>query len=186
MSNIKSLFIIIESKHRSSFSSQNQTLHRRIHNVDYYPYVPGLVNVFKACLIVKMIFLPMTSIYTNTFLTWNIWSGDIYNLQFTPIKWHNNITRIMKNDTFNACVESSNIVVTYFGVLFITIQTFFQLSGISTYIHTISHRYINHLSYHIVWVSHCRVNVRTEISRRIHPMCTMWYTFTITNKMCVQ
>ena len=40
--------------------------------VDSSLYVPGMMNVLKACLIVQIIFLPMTSGYTNTFLTYNI------------------------------------------------------------------------------------------------------------------
>ena len=75
-----------------SFSSQIPTLYIRyhilrirVHNVSYSPHMPGLVNVVKGCLIV-MIFLPMTTGYTNTLITWNIQSGDIYNLQFTLIK----------------------------------------------------------------------------------------------------
>ena len=74
-SNIKLLFIILVSKHRSYFSSKNLLLYiqyqsfcRRIHNVAYSPYVPGLANVIKVCLIMKIIFLPVTSRYTNTSL----------------------------------------------------------------------------------------------------------------------
>ena len=143
------------------------------------------MNDVKACLIVRMILLPMRSGYTNTLLTCNIRSGDIYNLQFTPIKWQNNITRIMWNVMFYAYVESSNIVVTYLHALVIKIWTYLQQYGISTYIHTILHRYINTLYYHIVGVSHFRENMCTIISMRIHPVCTMWYAFTITEKICV-
>ena len=147
MSNIKLLFIVLVSNQRSSFLFkkrisyiQYQNLRIRIHNVAYFLYVHVLANVVKAYLIFQIIFLPVMARYTNTLLTWNIWSGDIYILQFTPIKWRNNITRIMWNDTFNAYVESSDTVVTYLPALVITIWTYLQQSGISTYIHTISHR----------------------------------------------
>ena len=70
---------------------------------------------------------------------------------------------------FNACIDSSNVVVTYLHVLFITIRKYLQQYGISTYIHAISHGHIIAVSYHIVRVSHCKENVRTVIARRIHP-----------------
>ena len=147
MSNRKLLFIIIVSKQRSYFSLNNQLsyiwyhkLHKRIYNVAYSMYVSSLANVVKAYLILQIIFLPIPARYNNTLLPRNIQSEDIFNLQFTPMKWRNNITRIMWNYTFNAYVESSDTVVTYLPALVITIWTYLQQSGISTYIHTISHR----------------------------------------------
>ena len=67
------------------------TLHRRIHNVAYYTYVPGLTNSVKAYLIVQMIFLTMMDRYINTWLNFNIRSGSIYNIKFTLNKLQNNI-----------------------------------------------------------------------------------------------
>ena len=150
-----------------------------------FPCVPGFADVVKDCLLVRTILLPMTSVYINTLLICDIRSRDMYNLQFTPIKWRNNIFGIMLNYTFNACVESRKYCSHIFASV-ITIWTYLQRSGISTYIYTISHSHINPVSYHIVHVSHCREILCTVISRRIHPMCTMWYDFPITEQMCVR
>ena len=61
----------------------------------YSPYVPGLENFFKACLIGQMVSKTMTAGYINKFLTCNIGSGAIYNIQFNPIKSRNSIDRII-------------------------------------------------------------------------------------------
>ena len=103
-----------------------QTLGRRIHNGSYSLYVLGLENSVKAYLIVWITFVTMTDKYINTLLTCDILSGAIYNIKFTPIKWWNNIALIMWNDTFNAYVESSNIVVTCSREVVITILTYLQ------------------------------------------------------------
>ena len=134
----------------------------------------------------QMLFKTITSRYINTSLTCNIRSGAIYNIKLNPIKWQNNIPLINWNYMFNACVEKWNILFTCFCMLVITIQTYSQHSGISTYIHTISYKHINPVSYHIVRVSHCRVNVRTVTYMHINPGCTMWYDCTITEQICVR
>ena len=131
-------------------------------------------NVIKACMIVRMIFLPMMAGYINMSLNCDIWSRAIYNVQFLLIKWQDNTALIIRTATFNACVESWKIVLTYSRALVITIQPYLHQLGILTYIYTIYRGNVNPVSYHIVRVSHCQEDVSTLISRRIHSMCTMW------------
>ena len=153
---------------------------------DFIRTVPGFANAVKACLIVRTIFVTVMAVYIHTSLSCDIGSRAIYYMQFTPIKWRNNIARIMWNNTSNACLESSNILVTCSRALVITIRMYLRQSGISTYIHTISHRNTNLVSYHIARMSHFQANVHTVISRRIHPMRTMWYSCPIIELMCVR
>ena len=91
----------------------------------FLPMTAGYINtsltcnilsraIVKACMIVQLIFLPMTDGCINTSLTFYIQYGAIYNLQFNPIKWWNNITRIIWNNMFNACIESRK----YFSNIF--------------------------------------------------------------------
>ena len=56
---------------------QYQTLLRRINHITCSPYIPVLEKIVKACLIVRMMFLPMNYRYINNLLTWDIWSGAI-------------------------------------------------------------------------------------------------------------
>ena len=108
----------------------------------------------------------------------------IYNL--LRLNDGNILLRIIWKDTFNTCVESSNIIVTCSRALVITIQTDLQNFVISTYIHKISHEHINPVSYHIVRMSHWWANVRMVKSRRIHSVCPRWYYCPITEQICVR
>ena len=108
------------------------------------------IAIVQACHIKLMIFLPTTAWYISTFLTCNIQSGAI--CINNNLIWLNDgiiSLQIMWNGTFNAPVESSKIVVTCPRAYVIQIRTHLQYSSISTYIHTIPHRHINPVSYHI-------------------------------------
>ena len=66
----------------------------------------------------------------------------------------------------NACLESQKYCSHIF-TLVIIILTYLQHSGIS-YIYTLSHGYINPVSYHILHVSHCQLNVST-VKTQVYP-----------------
>ena len=87
------MIILLVSKHRFSFSSQNLIFLYSIPDLTYenpYPsrfarityskYLPGLGGFVKACPIMRMSFKIMTAGYINTLLTWDIESRAIYNL----------------------------------------------------------------------------------------------------------
>ena len=74
-------------------------------NLSYTLLVTVLVNVDKACTIVWMVSETITDEYINKYLTRAIISRAIYNIQVTLIKWWNNISCVVWNDTFNACDE---------------------------------------------------------------------------------
>ena len=186
------------SKHSFSFSSQNLTfvysmpdLTRRIHNlvgferVYYSLSIPVLDNSVKSCSIVWTLFKTFTAVYINKYLTCNIGYRAIYYIQFTPIKWWNNIASVIWNYAFNKCVESCNIVVTCLRELVITIQNVFTAV-----------QYINIYACIITWtykyfILPYSMNVSFPIKcsySNIHgypPHMDHWYAFPITEKIFV-
>ena len=84
---------------------------------------------------------------------------------------------------FNACVESRKYCSHILACIDHSNRNVFTtVLYINIYIYTISHGHISPVSYHIVRVSHFQANVHTGITRRIHPMFTMWYNFPIAEK----
>ena len=143
-------------------------------------------NVVKACLFMRMIFETMPGRYIHTYLTCDIRSRAIYNLQFTPIKWWKHIA----SHNMKGHVQYMRWVIKYYSHMFTCVghnhPNGLQNFVISTYIHKISHEHINPVSYHIVRMSHWWANVRMVKSRRIHPLCTIWYYCPITEQICVR
>ena len=71
----------------------------------YSLYVPGLENIVKACLVIQMIFVTITSVHMNKLITIIIGYMDVFDKQSPPIKLWDYITCFMWNRTLNVYVE---------------------------------------------------------------------------------
>ena len=145
-----------------------------------------------------MVFKTYTPRYIIKYLTCDIRFRSIYDIQFTPIKLQSLIPCVLWNYTFDACVESWNIIVTCLCVLLVTICNIFKIFlyiKIYSYDITRAHQYCilpysTRLSllikiaysyiqaypphvYHVVHLSHYWANVCTLTYRPMNPVCTL-------------
>ena len=156
------------------------------------------MNIFKAWMIVPMVFKTITGRYIIKSLTRDIRYRVIYNIKFTPIKWQNYITCILLNDTFSLCVQSSNTVFRCLLTLVITTwKVFTAINYINIYSYDITRAYQScillystgflllikcvysniqayppHVYYSVLF-SRYWSNVVTVTYRPIHPVCTI-------------